>query len=113
MGTAKMSSSSSQESNSPLFLFSLESFGDKLPSKASLIVTGSIMISFLWGVERSLRIFFTSIKDYHPILEDETNRNILARHIGVDAFSCFVVATLGWKAKYIVQDLIDQTLWGK
>jgi hypothetical protein len=47
------------------------------------------------------------------LLEDETNRNILARHIGVDSFSCFVIAYLGWKARHIVQEMIDAVVWRK
>jgi hypothetical protein len=49
----------------------------------------------------------------HPLFEDETNRNILARHIGVDALSCFIVAYLGWKARHILQDMIDAAVWKK
>ncbi|KAL3904612.1 MAG: hypothetical protein SGILL_009998, partial [Bacillariaceae sp.] len=45
--------------------------------------------------------------DLHPILENETNRQILARHVGVDAFSCFVVAFLGYQARHIVHDMVD------
>ena len=48
----------------------------------------------------------------HPILEDETSRQILARHVGVDATSCFVVATLGWRARHVAQDFID-AIFGK
>jgi hypothetical protein len=47
------------------------------------------------------------------LLEDPTNRGILARHVGVDALSCFVVAGLGWRARYINQDIVDATLRGK
>jgi hypothetical protein len=46
----------------------------------------------------------------HPLLDNETNRNILARHIGVDALSCFVVAILGYQARHIVQDMVDAVL---
>ena len=46
----------------------------------------------------------------HPLLDNETNRNILARHVGVDAFSCFVVAFLGYQARHLVKDMIDATL---
>lgn len=53
--------------------------------------------------------FFIS-QDAHPILDDATNRNILSRHIGVDAFSCFVVAILGWNARHVVNDMVDATL---
>jgi TLC domain len=58
-------------------------------------------------------IFFLSIQDSHPVFEDETHRNILARHVGVDAFSCFVVAALGYQARHIVQDLVDAALGRK
>lgn len=37
----------------------------------------------------------------------QVNRYILARHLGVDTFSCFVVATLGWKARHAAKDLVD------
>jgi len=37
----------------------------------------------------------------------------LSRHIGVDAFSCFTVAYLGWKARHVVKDLIDATIGRK
>ena len=46
-------------------------------------------------------------------MEDETSRNILARHIGVDAVSAYVVAFLGWAARHVVQDLIDATIGRK
>jgi hypothetical protein len=47
------------------------------------------------------------IQDMHPLLQNETNRNILARHVGVDSFSCFVVAILGYNCRHVVQDLTD------
>lgn len=47
------------------------------------------------------------------MLEDATNRAILARHVGVDTLSCFVVAILGWKASHINQDMVDAVLRGK
>jgi hypothetical protein len=47
------------------------------------------------------------------LFEDETNRNVLARHIGVDSGSCFFVAYLGWKARHILQPMVDATLRGK
>jgi hypothetical protein len=73
----------------------------------ALIVTGSLVVGFLLMVEMTLRQVFTYYKDFHPIFENETNRNILARHVGVDAFSCFVVAYLGWKARHLMHDIID------
>ena len=44
---------------------------------------------------------------FHPLLDLQVNRYILARHLGVDTFSCFVVATLGWKARHSAKDLVD------
>lgn len=42
------------------------------------------------------RSVFLSYQHLHPLLEVEVNRQILARHLFVDTFSCAVVATLGW-----------------
>lgn len=96
-------------------MFSIESFSrhNGVPNATSQVITGSVIIFILLSIEMSLRLFFASIKDFHPVLEDEINRQILARHIGVDAFSCFAVAFLGMKARHIVQDLIDATIGGK
>jgi len=102
--------------NRSLFMFSVEAFsGHKggVPGAMAQCSTGAVVVLFLIAVEMTLRQFFTSIKDFHPILEDETNRNILARHIGVDAVSAFVVTYLGWSARHVVQDLIDATIGGK
>ena len=41
------------------------------------------------------------------MLQEAVNRAILARHVGVDAGSCFVVAILGWKARHVNQDMLD------
>ena len=40
----------------------------------------------------------------------ETNRFILARHIGVDALMCFTVAFMGFKSRAIMKDMIDAGL---
>lgn len=108
-------STTSDEKERGLFLFSVESFKGHggIPNAKSQSVTAATIVLILLLLEMSLRQFFTSIKDMHPILEDETSRNILARHIGVDAFSCIVVALLGWRARYVVQDLIDATIGGR
>lgn len=46
-------------------------------------------------------------------MEDPVNCGILARHVGVDALSCFFVAFLGWKASHINQDMMDFVFRGK
>ncbi len=54
-------------------------------------------------------LFYAAIhsQDVHPILDNETSRNILARHVGVDAFSAFVVSYFGYKARHVYQNLLD------
>jgi hypothetical protein len=49
----------------------------------------------------------------HPLLENETNRFILARHIGIDLVSAVCVSYFGFKARYITQDMIDTVIHGK
>eukprot|EP00529_Nitzschia_sp_RCC80_P031194 CAMPEP_0113497674 /NCGR_PEP_ID=MMETSP0014_2-20120614/30754_1 /TAXON_ID=2857 /ORGANISM="Nitzschia sp." /LENGTH=363 /DNA_ID=CAMNT_0000391625 /DNA_START=219 /DNA_END=1311 /DNA_ORIENTATION=+ /assembly_acc=CAM_ASM_000159 len=118
------------DGSSSMFLFSKESFSEecfnntskksddnKVPPSTTnrnmaLFVTGSIIVGLLVVVEMTLRQVFTYYQDFHPIFHNETNRNILARHVGVDAFSCFVVAYLGWKARHLMQDIVDSTFLG-
>lgn len=47
------------------------------------------------------------------MLENEINRNTLARRVGVNALGCFAVAYLGWKDRHVVQEMIDSILWRK
>lgn len=91
---------------------SYESPTGQPPRKASAFGTGLLFLLFLILSEQSLRAFFFSIQHLHPILEDETSRFILARHVGVDFLSCFTVAVLGWYARDICHDLIKATLGG-
>lgn len=109
-GNASAAAKSNSSNRNSLLLFSVDSFSDTLPSKTSQIVTSTIIIAILVGMELVLRFFFHAIKDYNPIFEEEVNRNILARHVGVDAFSCFVVAILGYQSRHVVQDMIDATV---
>mmetsp|Transcript_427 Transcript_427/g.1099 ORF Transcript_427/g.1099 Transcript_427/m.1099 type:complete len:310 (+) Transcript_427:141-1070(+) len=108
-------STSNVDNDSRLLLFSVESFKGHggVPNAKAQSCTVAFLVFILVAIEMSSRQFFTAIKHMHPILEDETSRNILARHIGVDAFSCFTVAFLGWKARHVVQDLIDATIGGR
>eukprot|EP00533_Pseudo-nitzschia_delicatissima_P001746 CAMPEP_0116079488 /NCGR_PEP_ID=MMETSP0327-20121206/1168_1 /TAXON_ID=44447 /ORGANISM="Pseudo-nitzschia delicatissima, Strain B596" /LENGTH=304 /DNA_ID=CAMNT_0003570115 /DNA_START=146 /DNA_END=1060 /DNA_ORIENTATION=+ len=101
--------------NPSLFMLSTKSFDGHggVPRASAQFFTAAVFILFLIAVEQMLRHYFTSIQDIHPILGDETNRNILARHVGVDAFSAFVVTYFGWKGRHVVQDLIDATIGGK
>jgi hypothetical protein len=41
------------------------------------------------------------------LLQDETNRNILARHIGIDSLSCFIVTFIGWQSRHSMWEMVD------
>ena len=94
-------------------LLSLSSYdygsGEK-PGLTSCVATGALFVAFLVGVEQLLRWGLASMQDSHPLLENETHRQILARHIGVDTLSCFVVAVLGWWSRGLLQGAVDDTL---
>lgn len=77
-------------------LLSLKSYEAGRPNYASSTLTASFFILLLVLVEGLCKSLLLSYKDIHPILEDEMSRRILARHIGVDTFSCTICATLGW-----------------
>jgi len=101
------------EQSHSLVMISTKSFSGGVPSFTSNITTIFAFVLFLVAVEQSWYQFLTSIKDFHPIMDDETNRKILARHIGVDAFSAFVVTYMGWCGRHVVQDLVDATIGRK
>jgi len=77
---------------------SLDSFSSKEgspPGKSSFFATGIIILVFLAFVEKALAVLLENNQHQHPILQNETNRLILARHVGVDTLSCTIVAILG------------------
>lgn len=99
----------------PLVMTNLKSYESptgKPPRKASAFVTGLLFLIFLILSEQSLRVLFFNLQHLHPILENETNRFILARHVGVDFLSCFIVAALGWNSREIAHDLVRATVGG-
>eukprot|EP00542_Grammatophora_oceanica_P014477 CAMPEP_0194047744 /NCGR_PEP_ID=MMETSP0009_2-20130614/25364_1 /TAXON_ID=210454 /ORGANISM="Grammatophora oceanica, Strain CCMP 410" /LENGTH=260 /DNA_ID=CAMNT_0038693437 /DNA_START=320 /DNA_END=1102 /DNA_ORIENTATION=+ len=61
----------------------------------------------------TVRAFFFNIKHLEPVLEDETNRHILSRHIGVDTMSCLIVSYMGWTARHIMQEMYDAVMLGR
>lgn len=99
----------------PRLLLSLDSFQSKegnavVPDKVSFLMTGAIVLAFLIGSETFFRYIFKQYESAHPLLEDEMNRFILARHVGVDAMSCGIVAFLGLKCYPICKSVLDNTL---
>lgn len=76
------------------------------PSKNSVYLTILAVVGILVANELFIRhIIANYLVDLNPILEDERNRNIIARHIGVDGFSCFVIATLGFFNRNILSEV--------
>jgi TLC domain len=72
------------------------------PSFGSCVVTGIFMVAGLTAMEMAGRYMLeTYLMDSHPILSIELNRHILARHLFVDAFSCFLCAAMGWAGRDI------------
>ena len=99
-----------KDANPRLLLISVDSFCENkntLPNKAALAVTISFMIAMLILSEMTFRQIIDSMKDWHPVLEDDTNRLILARHVGVDSMACFIVTYLGFKARHVMKELTD------
>jgi hypothetical protein len=83
------------------------------PSLASCVITGVAIIAFLFTMELGARQLLVSFQEAHPILEDETNRNILARHVAVDVLSCVIVFLMGWGSRHLCQGVTDAVFFGK
>ena len=98
-------------------LLSLDSFssekGGGPPSATSCFISGSLVIAALVLLEVIFRQVFLSLKDAHPLLENETNRQILARHIGVDATSLIICASLGLSSSHLVRNMIQSGFSGQ
>lgn len=75
-------------------LLSVDAFETK-PSLKSMGMYGSGTLAFLFAVEYAVRYLFDEFQHMHALLENETNRLILARHIGTDFLCCWLVALMG------------------
>ena len=77
----------------------------QLPDKKSAFATIVFMVGILFIVEHLImRTFLEQHKDFHPILDDEINRFILARHLGVDFVCCAAVSYVGLKSRHHLAD---------
>jgi hypothetical protein len=108
------SASASQASRKPSFrvLSSLDSFTsledkNKAPESSSLFLTGLVFLLILVASEQCLRYILSSNVHWHELLAIETNRQIIARHVGVDALACVIVFWLGWKSKHLHAELFQ------
>lgn len=69
------------------------------PPMLSCFVSGLLFVAFLFACEHFGRLVFFHNQHWHPLLEIETNRQILARHVFVDTLSCTICAWLGWSCR--------------
>lgn len=76
---------------------SFESSDGSQPTVLSIWMTVGTLVAGLVAIEQAVRFLLLSYQHTHPILENETNRLILARHIGIDTLCCVVVAMIGLK----------------
>jgi len=91
----------------------VESFSEydgKIPGTFHLATTSAAVIAVLMGLEYFLRYVIEANMHLLPLLENETNRQILARHLGVDVVGCFWVAYLGWNARHVCKDMTNRVL---
>ena len=117
-GTSTTNSPTTTTTNTttPRVLLTLDSYAkneDQPPTSGSIFITGVVILIGLICSEMIFRLFFFLIKDWHSILQEEVNRQILARHIGVDSFALFLLTLMGWQGRSIVKDIFDEWFFGK
>jgi hypothetical protein len=111
-----MCKNDSKTNGAPKLMLSLDSFHSedgKPPSFASCAVTCAAIVAFLTAVEMGMRMLLENFQDSHPILENETNRHILARHVGVDVLACGIVFIMGWWSRHLCAGVTDVVFFGK
>jgi TLC domain len=69
------------------------------PPLSSCLFTGLVFVSFLVVCEQLGRLLFERHQHWHVLLENATNRHILARHLFVDTLSCAICALCGWLSR--------------
>lgn len=76
------------------------------PSKASVCLTLASIVALITASEHIWRhLIGTYFLNWSTLLQVETNRQILARHIGVDTFCCAVVSYWGVSKISYISDL--------
>lgn len=84
-------------SQSPFqLLLTVDAYRKHAPHPSNCLWTGLFIIACLCLSEYLVNVVLETCSHMHPILLPTTNRNILARHLGVDTLSCFICAILGW-----------------
>jgi len=92
----------------PILLLSEKACGVSPPPVSSTIATILILhIPFLVLMEFIGRFVMIQLQNSHELLDDETNRLILARHLFVDGFACFLCFILGWRNRKFTMGILD------
>lgn len=103
--------STTKEQSHFRFMFTLKSFElidkEERPDSLSCFVSGLIIVLTLCSIEQTLRYILLHFQYLHPLLLNETNRYILARHVGVDTFSCAICCALGYSGRHLVSQIFD------
>jgi TLC domain len=122
-GSVKGKNKSSSAAASPprhnqlRLLYSLDSFRDDSdgrgqgPSLVSCLLSGLLVILFLTGMELVFRHVFEQLQHQHPLLQNETNRLILARHVGVDTLALVICSLLGFCGRHLTHDIAKATIY--
>ena len=103
-------------SGPPRLLLSLDSCSmedQQPPTKPSIAYSGLVICGGLVASEVFCRYMFAHYQHLHPLLENETNRQILARHLGVDTLSLGILGLLGWNARKIIWSVVEEWAYGK
>ena len=66
------------------------------PDAPSAVLTCIAFIIFLVASEQVCLAWLRNNEDYHPLLEEDLHRRILARHVGVDTLACSICAYFGY-----------------
>ena len=114
--SSKSTTSKETGSRPPLILLSLDSYkklGGAPPPTSSIVCTGVIMVIAIICSEMLFRYLFLQMQDWHPVMEPQVNRHILARHIGADTLSLLLLALMGWQGRAIVWGIFELWCFGK
>lgn len=84
------------------------------PSLTSTLLTVTFYVLILFGIEHATRHVIAQYAYLDPILENETNRAILARHLGVDFICLAICAYIAISNRHVCADMITHGLsYGK
>jgi len=83
------------------------------PSRLYVAISGLVILGGMMASEMLWRCILENVQHAHPILEQQVNRHILARHLGVDTLSICIIAISGWRARSIVWNVMEEWVYGK